>query len=407
MMKILLVEDDPQKARNIANTLAEAGIDPDKSIDMAVNGAQALELLRTNNYQLLILDLLLPMRLQEEPSPDGGKRLLEAIVRQPDILRPEHIVGLTASEEAKKLSQNEFGRGLWTIARYGHDTVEWKDSLTERARYILARQSSNLRNLTYDYDVLFVCALRTPELSQLKLATGTQWTTIESDEDPTSYFETTIPNGNNGCIRAVACSAPSMGLAPAASLTTKACLRFRPKFVFMTGICGGRKGDVDLGNIVVASTTWDYGNGKFVGENDTLRFQASPYQLPIDPVLSKSVEAVTSDLKMITEIDSQFTGKKPTGRPSAVFAPMTSGAAVQANSEFFDSIAGHHRKVVAVDMEAFGVAWATRETPEPRPRACIVKAVSDFADEEKSDDVQDYCSFVSARVAIEIAKRVV
>jgi DNA-binding response OmpR family regulator len=55
-MRILLVEDDPQLARQIASALTEAGHDP----IITHNGEQALEKAKETPFELFVLDIMLP-----------------------------------------------------------------------------------------------------------------------------------------------------------------------------------------------------------------------------------------------------------------------------------------------------------------------------------------------------------
>src|SRR5262245_10137604 len=56
-MKILLVEDDPETGDYVANGLAEHG----HTVDRATNGRDGLFLAAGENYDLLIVDRMLPM----------------------------------------------------------------------------------------------------------------------------------------------------------------------------------------------------------------------------------------------------------------------------------------------------------------------------------------------------------
>ena len=406
-MKVLIVDDDLTKVREIVRVLNGTGIS-DEHIDTAGCAAEAIRLLKEHEYGLLILDLYLPLRLADEPTETGGTTLLKQFGRDSELNRPEHIVGLTVSEEALSKAQPEFNRGLWSIVRFGAGQTEWKEALIEKAQYLIARDSVRNKNLVHETDILFVCALPQPELSQLKVALGGALREFTLDGDHTRYFQKDIPLKNGTKISVTACSAPSMGLTAAATLTTKACLQFRPKVVVMSGICAGRKGEVKIGDCIVASTSWDYGSGKFVGSNGDVKFKANPYQLPIDPSAQAAGEAVLSDRTMLDTIADSFQGSKPEQRLKVVLAPLASGAAVQANGEFFESLADQQvRKVAGIDMEAFAVCWAAREAIQPMPYCVIAKSVADYADEEKADGFQEYCSFTSALVGLEIAKRLI
>lgn len=407
-MKALIVDDSTDKVRQILRVLIDAGLDEDQDIDVVSCAYDAMRYLEKNDYGLMIVDLFLPLRLSESPRIDGGAFLLKQIERKKSIRRPEHILGLTAHDDAKKEAEPEFNKGLWTIATLSSSSSEWKELVVEKVRYLIARNAINDENIAPRCDVLFVCALRTPELSQLKKAVAEDWKEISFSDDATRYFKAIIQKGDGNELTVFACSAPSMGMTAAATLATKASLKFRPKVLVMTGICAGRKSEVELGDCLIASKTWDYGSGKFFGktENGSARFLASPHQLVVDPVVQTATEAVLSDRRLLDDINDRFTGNAPDRRLSLLFAPMASGAAVQADSQFFESIVEHQdRKVVAIDMEAFGVCWAARETFEPRPLFFVCKGVSDFANEEKADSIQEYCSFTSASIAIEVVKR--
>ena len=56
-MRVLIIEDEERLARNIASVLREAA---SFAVDIAVDGEDGLHLARTNPYDLIILDLMLP-----------------------------------------------------------------------------------------------------------------------------------------------------------------------------------------------------------------------------------------------------------------------------------------------------------------------------------------------------------
>src|SRR5438477_334946 len=57
-MRLLVVEDEPKTAAAIRKGFAEKGFD----IDLCLDGTEGLRLARTGDYQLLILDVMLPGR---------------------------------------------------------------------------------------------------------------------------------------------------------------------------------------------------------------------------------------------------------------------------------------------------------------------------------------------------------
>jgi nucleoside phosphorylase len=60
------------------------------------------------------------------------------------------------------------------------------------------------------------------------------------------------------------------------------------------------------------------------------------------------------------------------------------------------SIVAQHRKATGVDMESYGLYSAASLAGSQEPKFAVVKAVSDLADSDKSDEFQDYCAYLSA-----------
>ena len=57
----------------------------------------------------------------------------------------------------------------------------------------------------------------------------------------------------------------------AASLATRSILCFSPNLVVMTGICAGRQQKTDIGDILLASSVYDYTAGKVVETGNLVR----------------------------------------------------------------------------------------------------------------------------------------
>jgi nucleoside phosphorylase len=64
-----------------------------------------------------------------------------------------------------------------------------------------------------------------------------------------------------------------------------------------------------------------------------------------------------------------------------------------------------HRKLLGIEMEAYGVMCAADDLPTPQPRAIVLKGVSDFADSAKSDAFREYAAYVSAGAAVYLCEQ--
>jgi nucleoside phosphorylase len=76
---------------------------------------------------------------------------------------------------------------------------------------------------------------------------------------------------------------------------------------------------------------------------------------------------------------------------------MASGAAVVDAQPSVDGIVDHWRKLVGLEMEAYAVHRACKDTIEPQPKFLCLKSISDFA-QDKDDAWRDYAAFTAAEL---------
>lgn len=86
------------------------------------------------------------------------------------------------------------------------------------------------------------------------------------------------------------------------------------------------------------------------------------------------------------------------GITGAFIGPLASGASAVAEKSMSAEIAGQHRKLLGVEMEAYGILAAAEEATTPRPEAIVLKGVSDYLDETKDDSMQRCAAYTSAAV---------
>lgn len=400
-MKVLIVDDDVSKATSISKVLLAAGVPSIDDIVHVTNAHDASTQLRRVQFDLLILDLMIPKSRLAEPEIDGGQMLLRDIMARQSYLRPRYIVGLTSYDNARDHSEADFNNGLWSILKYSTSSPEWIEQLTTKVRYISSAAEAASIGEEYDYDVAFVCALAKPELSAV-LALDLNWVELKKPTDPTQYWEGSFKLGDE-TFRCVACHAAQMGMVATAAAVSKVTAAFRPRLVVMTGICAGREGDIQLGDVVAVSISWDYGNGKFQKKDNKVLFSPDPVQIALDPMLRKHAEALAADGETLDAIRREY-DPKINRVLKLVVGAMATGAAVRADDGFFDELASAKRKVVAVEMEAYAVYATAAEMPAPRPLPLVVKSVCDFANSEKNDNYQEYAAHTSAVCALRIVQ---
>ena len=126
MSRILLVEDDPTLRMGLSDALSHEGYE----LLIAADGARAEELLYARHFDLIVLDLMLPMR--------GGLEILREM-RSRGLMTP--VLLLTArSSESDKVLGLELGADDYVTKPFG------LRELLARVRVLLRRGESGLRN---------------------------------------------------------------------------------------------------------------------------------------------------------------------------------------------------------------------------------------------------------------------
>src|SRR5689334_3626502 len=98
-MNILIVEDSDTKAAEVEKTLRRTVTHDGLKIERARTFIGATRKLQAETFDLLVLDLVLPIREGEEAVVHGGKQVLSEILEGSDCRHPSHIICLTAFEE--------------------------------------------------------------------------------------------------------------------------------------------------------------------------------------------------------------------------------------------------------------------------------------------------------------------
>ncbi|WP_369720163.1 histidine kinase [Bradyrhizobium sp. LLZ17] len=395
MIKVLVVEDDTTKYGKIHNVLTQTGV---KSGDIfhAVTAANAMVEMGAHHFDLMLLDVNIPRRLGESVHRGGGVELLDELHRDGTIFRPRYIVGLTAFEDVVAEFGDKFTDLLWTLIYYADNSDHWISQVTSRIEYVrAAKNSENFSDgKTYGVDLAVVCALEGVEFEALRgLDFG--WQPLRLSHDETRYLAGTLSSGAR-IHSVVAAAAPRMGMASSAVLVSKVIAQFRPRILAMVGICAGRIEKTNLGDIIVADPTWDWGSGKISSVNDQPHFQPSPHHIELDTDICAQLKDCCSDVGLLARIKKEARGAKPSNDLRVHFGPLASGAAVVANADTFISVLAQHRNLLGIEMEAYGVALACKGSGKPRPRCLIIKSVCDYADKDKADDHQEYAANTSA-----------
>lgn len=402
MLQVFVLEDDPQKAEQVLATLESAGV-VRKNITWVTTIQQAKTWLRKNRSDVLILDLNVPRRIEDAPTFHGGVELLDELSGSGRFHKPEHVIGLTQYEDAFRFSAPAFEEALIPIIMYDQDGG-WRRKLANRIRYLVATRvfvPSAVGN--YDFDLAIVTAMERPELEAvLRIPWG--WCDLSINEDDTRYFEGAF-RANNSSVRVVAASSPLVGMSAAACIATKMIVRFRPHFLVHCGITAGIRGRVDIGDVLVADPSWDWGSGKFAKKNNKVVFYAAPYQFPLREEVRAKIRRLASDEGELARIRSEWPGAKPSNAIRVALGPLASGGSVLGDAKTSAQIEEQHRKLIGIEMETYGIFAAAEYCDRPRPLSVALKSVCDFADPTKNDTHQSYAAYTSARCVQSLAEK--
>lgn len=397
MIDILVVDDDKEKAKKIASLLSNIPEIGD-NFHIVSDLVTARRSLSEKKYDLLLLDLNLPQRYGDDAQQDSGVKFLEEINRSVRLIKPTHIVGLSAFDELINIHKDKFEDQSWSLVRYSGNENGWEKKILNKIEYLLGLKREYKQSaVDFQFDLAIVTALYKTELEAV-LRLNANWKKFNISNDATDYYKG-IFTSDSKRISVVAAACPQMGMVASAVLTTKMIENFRPKYISMTGISAGIEGKNNFGDILIADIAFDSGGGKIITDETTKFSKLIPdYQsISLEVDLKEKLNTCILNRDYLDSIYRAWPSDKPSTILSAQLGPFASGAGVVENSQIISEIQGHSRKLIGIDMEVYGVYYAAKHSSKPRPRAVLaMKAVSDFANPEKNDKFQNFAAYTSA-----------
>lgn len=390
---ILVVDDQYEKIKLLSNIISSFdGV----NFESKNCSHEALRYMRKNAVDILIIDMQIPESLGDDIDPMGGIKLLEYVTLSLPENRPKHILGITQYQDDDNLDRCEriFEDNGWLLISgvNGSDEKNIKTILRKKIEFI----KSNSKR----FDIAIVVALDEVELKSI-LELPVNFTIFSFPDDCHTYYTGTLKSVNGIEISIVVTSCLEMGLSHAASLGMKVSINFKPDYVIMTGICAGIKGRVGIGDIVVADSCWDWGSGKKTLLKGKSVFLPAPDQLKLDSGMKNQFKQIARNRTYLDQIYSKWPGNKPDKTLRLHVGPMATGAAVLQDVNIVESISSHNRETLAIDMEAYGLMTSVEMSSNTPPRFLVVKSISDFADDEKNDNWQNYAAFTSSNLILE------
>ena len=378
-MRVLSIEDDETKRTELRKLAVK--VNEQVLFVEATNMASAMEKLQNVRYDLIILDLMVPMVQNAQPADVGGE--LVNIVSRMKQNTNSNIVALTAYRDLFDSREEAFAAAGVFLIHYEKESENWKPTILS-----LLRRSAAVSRC----DFLILCAL---ELEREALRESRATVGRSRIENGMDSREVSIGRYSGRAI-----GLPRSGLVNAAAITTMAVERFQPKVVAMTGICAGMLGRSELGQVLVCERCWEYQVGKYVEG----QFQFEPYQVVIEEALRQELTLLCRSQELLEILYEGF--------PAAVvkkcypkMATLVSGSAVIADTKAREEIRKQHRNIDGIEMELSAVFRAI-ELLDSSIHVIGAKAVADFANEQKGDAVQNVAAVTAGRFVVETIEKV-
>ncbi|MDO8434209.1 MAG: tetratricopeptide repeat protein [Candidatus Binatus sp.] len=223
------------------------------------------------------------------------------------------------------------------------------------------------------------------------------------EDDVRVYYSaeirTTFSDRSKGTYSLIIVPLLGMGRIDAATATTDAIRKWKPRYVLLVGIAGGvLKNGVHLGDLIVADQIVDYELQKLKESGPEIR----PKTHNVDPRLFGAARNLGGSRWQRTA-----TRRPSSGAPKRRMGPIASGDKVLADEAEVLRLCELIPKLVAIEMEAAGVATAAFQAASP-PGVLVIRAISDLADSRKdSADVRrwrTYACELAASYAVHLLK---
>jgi len=401
-MRVLVIHDRAEVAEQICVIVREelgAGSDVKSVVDLV----SARDLFRAYSYDLAVVDLTVPWFKGHEADLKNVVTLLTDLYAGGDLRPPADVVGISRDTDVVHGVRTSVGEHVLGLIKEDVGGA-WREKLREKVRYVdRARRGRLLAACSsYDYDIAVVTALDSefsPYHELLELS--------RCDSFPNAY-EFLLGAGGGEPLRGVAVSAGRSGQAPTASLAQAVLCRFRPRVVVMSGFCGGVKARMALGDVALFASVahWDY--GKYVDSESGSSFLARPDPLNIAVSVRDRLRDVENHRFAPAEL--RAVGGRLTQaelNPKVRLVAAASGSAVVATENVLSAIVGLNENIYALDMESYAFYYACLNTPVLSPSFVCIKGVADHCDGNKNSVWHGGCSYLSAVLALHVARRLV
>jgi len=197
-------------------------------------------------------------------------------------------------------------------------------------------------------------------------------------------------------IKIVYASQQETGMIDAAIIATELIVNYKPEYLIMIGVLGGKPNEVNIGDVVIATRVFTIDKGKI----DKLGFHK---EAESSNILGAYITKIKSNKKNIERYveDEDNTRNKDV---KLHFGPIGCvRQVIDVEGYFKKEIQKIDRKAIALEMESYSIVRACKLANNGKTKPLIVKGVMDNT-KDKSDNAKPYASFNSAKVLEYILK---
>lgn len=253
------------------------------------------------------------------------------------------------------------------------------------------------KNDKEDIDVVLIFALPEERTAAFKAFDITDDYQEEYNLDGRFYYQKFKYKSYN----IISVNQSKMGTTMAASLATRSIMCFSPTLVVMTGICAGRPQKTNIGDILLASSIYDYTAGKVIESGKLVRPDAIQCDNDILNIYTQKI-ANKDDTEINRILNEKWNSeKRPTEYSKVHVKALGSGSSVIANGKIIQDAVKTQDDLYGIDMEGYGIAVAASQLKIP---FFIAKGIQDFGDTDKentevTDRTREFGCFSSAVLA--------
>lgn len=237
MIDILIMDDSDIKVGALRQTITSLLPHGEVQVDAAPNIYEGRLQMQAKQYDLLILDMVMPHHEDEEQSHTAGAEYLEEIYQNESIKVPLQVIGLTEYEAEFTRQQQDFRDKLWHLLFYSHKDTNWRKDLQQKLLQLHQFKKSLVDSIENrgKYDMAIICT-QVDDLEQmLNTFCRCQWDYMENPSLPYIFRTTTIPTAGLHEFRIIAASTDKPGVCATSVLATALYTKFKVDTIFMVG----------------------------------------------------------------------------------------------------------------------------------------------------------------------------